>query len=193
MSLKENVDFIKDEISTEEKFFEGFFKLEKLWTKYKIAIIGGVTIVIVAFAGTAINNYLQTQNKIKANIAFNTLLENPKDIEASAILKDANPKLFTIATALINTKNQKNEIVNIEFLDEISKYDIAINKNDIEAINKIILSSTFLLKEYAIFQKALMLTLDKKYLDAKETLKLIPSNSSVSKLSDKLKHHLLTH
>ena len=58
---------LKEEISTEEKFFEGFFKLEKLWTKYKIAIVGGATLIIVAFAGTSINNYIQTENKIKAN------------------------------------------------------------------------------------------------------------------------------
>ena len=62
----------------------------------------------------------------------------------------------------------------------------------LETINKTILGSTFLLKEYAIFQKALMQTLDNKYTDAKETLKMIPDNSAVSQLSNKLKHHLLT-
>ena len=49
MNLKENVDLIKDEISTEEKFFESFFKVEKFWKKYKVAIIGISVVTIVSF------------------------------------------------------------------------------------------------------------------------------------------------
>ena len=39
MSLKENVSYIKDEISTEEQFFENFFKIEKFYKKYKKIIL----------------------------------------------------------------------------------------------------------------------------------------------------------
>ncbi len=189
MSIKEHVNFLKEEISTEEKFFEGFFKLEKVWEKYKLVIIGGAALTIVAFAGININKYLETQNKIKANTAFNILLENPQDSTASAILKDTNPKLLTIANHLAS---KQNTAVNLKFIDEISSFNMAIDQNDLEKLNKTILNSKFLLKEYAIFQKALMQTLNLKYTDAKETLKLIPANSPVLKLSNKLNHYLLT-
>jgi len=189
MSLKEKVDFLKEEISTEEKFFEGFFKLEKIWKKYKVAIIGVVSISIVAFAGLNIKAYLETQNKIKANIAFNTLLDDPQNIGAKKVLKDLNPQLLTIALYL---KNKENKLANIQFLDKISEFNAAIEKNDLDSINKIILNSKFLLKEYALFQKALIQTLNENYVDAKETLALIPANSAVSQLSNKLKHYLLT-
>jgi len=85
MSLKENVDLIKDGISTEEKFFESFFKVEKFWKKYKIAIIGIGVIVIVSLLGLQIKNYIVTKNNMEANNAFNTLLENPNDAKAKAI------------------------------------------------------------------------------------------------------------
>lgn len=192
MSLKEDVNFLKDEISTQEKFIESFFKLEKVWAKYKMMIIGTIFIVIIAFIGMNINAYLQTQNTIKANNAFNILLNDTENTEAKVILKDLNPKLLMIITHLENTKNGKNETINLEFLDELTKYNMAIEKNDLEAIDKIILNSKFLLKEYALFQKALILTINKNYADAKETLDLIPANSTVLELSNKLKHHLLT-
>ena len=55
MSVKEHVEFLKEEISTEERFFEGFFKLEKVWEKYKLVIIGGATLTIAGFIGVNIN------------------------------------------------------------------------------------------------------------------------------------------
>lgn len=189
MSIKENLDYIKEEMSTEEKFFESFFKLEKVWKKYKIVIIGGAALVILGFGGTNINEYLQTQTKIKANIAFNTLLENPQDASAAAVLKDANPKLFAILNHLTS---KKNIVTNVQFIDEISAFNQALNKNDIDKLNKTLLGSRFLLKEYAMFQKALMQTLNKQYTDAKETLKLIPATSTTAQLANKLNHYLLT-
>jgi len=189
MSLKENIDFLKDEITTEEKFFEGFFKLEKIWKKYKIVIIGIVVVGFVGFIGTNITQYIQLQNKIKANKSFNALLNNPQDTKAKETLKGLNPELLTIATYLTSGKTK---VVNIEFLDKLTKFNSAISNNDLDALNKIGLDSKFLLKEYALFQKALAQTISKKYTDAKETLSLIPENSAVSKLSNKLKHYLLT-
>ena len=192
MSLQEKVEYLKEEMSTEEKFFEGFFKLEKIWKKYKIVLISVVSLLFMGFVGTNINDYMQEQNTIKANNAFNALLENRKDAEAINILKDLNPKLLKIANYLQDKKDGKNEAVNIEFLDEIVKFNMALNENNLDVINKSILNSKFVLKEYALFQKALILTIDKKYLDAKETLALIPDTSTVAELSNKLKHHLLT-
>jgi hypothetical protein len=50
----------------------------------------------------------------------------------------------------------------------------------------------FLLKEFALFNKALIFANNKKYVDAKETLKLIPQNSQVNNLVVLLNHYLLT-
>ncbi len=33
MSLKENVDYVKDELNTEEKFLESFVKVERFYKK----------------------------------------------------------------------------------------------------------------------------------------------------------------
>ena len=78
MSLKENVDYIKEEISNEEKFFESFFKVEKFYKKYKFIIIALVVLVLGYFITTNILSYVKEQNAIAANKAYNTLLKIQK-------------------------------------------------------------------------------------------------------------------
>ena len=192
MSLKENVDFIKDEISTEEKFVEGFFKLEKFWKKYKVVTIGAISVVIILVAGISINNYQTKQNNINANIAFDELLVNSSNVKAQATLKELNPTLLSIVNYINSAKNNKKVVVDAEYLKQLSQFNIALDKNDINAINKVELDPKFLLKEYALFQKALIQTLNKDYKKAKTTLALIPNNSSVVQLSTQLSHYLLT-
>ncbi len=50
----------------------------------------------------------------------------------------------------------------------------------------------FLLKEFAIFNKALLLANEGKFKDAKTALNLIPQSSKAYELSSLLKHYLLT-
>lgn len=192
MSLKENVGFIKDEISTEEKFFEGFFKLEKVWARYKIAIISVGAVILLSFIGLNVNEYLETKTKIEANQAFNTLLKNPKDTNAINTLKNTNPVLLEAITYISNQQDGKQTKTNVQFLKELSEYNIATTKNNLDEINKLTLNSQFLLKEYAMFQKALIQTSNNNFKDAKETLKLIPDNSPVNQLANMLQHYLLT-
>jgi len=50
----------------------------------------------------------------------------------------------------------------------------------------------FLLKEFALFNKALILTQEGEYSQAKQTLQLIQKDSQVSDLVALLNHYLLT-
>ena len=190
MSLQENVSFIKDEISTQEKFFENFFKIEKFYKKYKIAIFGVLVLAIGYFATITTNNYLDEQNMIASNNAYNKVLKTPTDKINLAILKDSNAKLFEIA--LYQTSTDKTKQNNIEFIKDITLYNKAIAQNNIKALNSLIINPNFILKDFALFNKALILSNDKKYAMAKDTLKIISENSAVSPLSNMLQHYLLT-
>jgi len=190
MSLKENVDYIKEEISNEEKFFESFFKVEKFYKKYKFIIIALVVLVLGYFITTNILSYVKEQNAIAANKAYNTLLQDPTNKEAIEILKEKNKTLFNIAMYKINKDNTAD--VDVIYLDNIAKFNKAVANNDIEQLNKLILDPTFVLKDYALFNKALILSNNKEYKKAKETLKNIDKNSQVNTLADLLRHYLLT-
>jgi hypothetical protein len=190
MSLKENVAYIKDEISNEEKFFESFFKLEKFYKKYKY-------IIIIVFVGTFgyfiisnIMKYVNEQNTIKANNAYNKVLKNPNDTNSLAILKETNAKLLEIAN-FINTKD-KTKAIDVIYLKQIAMYNKAIKNNDIKMLNKLIINQQFVLRDYAIFTKALIQVEQKNYKKAKNTLKSISNDSGIEALSDMLKHFLLT-
>ncbi|MBT3280632.1 MAG: hypothetical protein HOF69_05020 [Campylobacteraceae bacterium] len=190
MSLKENVDYIKNEIDTEEKFLEGFVKLERVFKKYKFLLISTVAVVLIAFIGNSVKNYLDNETKLKANAAYNTLQTNPNDTVALAILKDTNENLYNIVLFL----NSKKETTNIDslFLKELSEYAVAIEKSDMSKLNSLTMNQDFILKEYVIFNKALLETKNNEFEKAKKTLEAIGEDSTISKIVNSLRHYLIT-
>jgi len=190
MSLKQNMNYIKEEISSEEKFFESFFKLEKFYRKYKLIIILSVVGVLTYFIATSTLSYLKEQKNIKANTAYNKVLLNPSDTKSMDELKQSNAQLFEIAKYKNEKDNTaKNDII---YLKQIALYNQAIKDNNIKALDELIIDTNFVLRDYAIFNKALILSSNKEYTKAKASLELISDASGVKQLSDMLKHFLLT-
>lgn len=192
MSIKENVDYVKTELSSEEKFLENFVKSERLFKKYKTLIFAFVTIVIVGIIGFFIKENIAQSNKFEANIAFNKVLENSNDTQALAVLKDKNPQLYDIAIFLQARKEAKSAQINVPLLKELSKYQTALANKNIAELDNLSMQNDFLLKEFAIFNKALLLTNEGKFNEAKTTLALIPQTSRAFELAKLLNHYLLT-
>ncbi len=186
MSLKENVDYIKQEIGTEEKFLEGFVKFERIYKKYKFVIISSCVSIALLVVGVYTKDYLDNENKLKANEAYNKLLSDPANTVALATLKDTNIELYNIVTSKGESK------VQMPYLKELAAYSKAMEESNIKALDTLIMNPEFILKEYAIFNKALLQAKNGDYVSAKETLKLISKDSQVAKLSDSLKHYLIT-
>lgn len=192
MSIKENVDYIKEELSSQEKFLENFVKGERFYKKYKTLIFAFIAIVILGGIGLVIKNNIDESNKLKANIAFNKVLENSTDTQALEELKNTNEKLYEVALFLQAKKENKAVEVNIPLLKELSKYQVALANKNVDELTNLSMQNDFLLKEFAIFNKALLLSNEGKYDDAKATLKLIPQTSKAFELANLLNHYLLT-
>lgn len=188
MSLKENVDYIKEEISTEETFLEKFLQLEKFYKKYKKVIFGVASISFLFFIGVNISNYIKEQDLIKDNMMFNKVLSNNEDKISLEYLKQNNQQLYKLAIYMKN----KDSATDLEFLKELSIYSKAIKENNIDKISSVSVKQDFLLKDFAIFNKALIQAQNKQYKEAKETLSVIAITSDVRKLVDMLNHFLLT-
>jgi len=188
MSLKEDVNYIKKEISAEESYMESVFKIEKLFKKYKNAIIGIVAIVIFSTVGFYVSAYFTEQNKIQANTAFNTLLKNPNNKEAMAILQVKNPKLYQILQYRLDDTKE----IDVEFFKDLAIYTKAIQSQSVKGLNSVTQSQEFILKDFALFNKALIQTQESKFTEAKETLKLIQLKSEVAPMAKMLEHFLLT-
>lgn len=192
MSLKENVDYVKEELNSEEKFLEGFVKVERFYKKYKLIIIAAVVIVIGSIIGLYTTKSIQESNKLEANIAFNKVIENPKDSAAMATLKEKSAQLYQVAQFIEANKAGKVADIQVKYLKELSDYQTALNAKDINKLNSVSMQNDFLLKEFAIFNKALLQVNEGKFEDAKVTLKLIPSDSKASDLVNILNHYLVT-
>ncbi len=192
MSIKENVDYVKTGLSSEEKFLESFVKSERFFKKYKTLIFAFVIIIIVGIIGFFIKENLAQSNKLKANIAFNQVLENSNNAQALATLKDKNPQLYDIALYLQAKKEAKVAQISVPLLKELSKYQTALANKNISELDNLSMQNDFLLKEFAIFNKALFLTNEGKFNEAKTTLALIPQTSKAFELAKLLNHYLIT-
>jgi len=192
MSLKENINFVKEELNSEEKFLEGFVKFEKFYKKNKVIVIGVVAVAILAVGGMSFKSYTNSVNKKESNIAFNSFLKDNNDKAALEKLQSTNKQLFEVATYLKAKNEKKDAEISITFLKDLSEYSKAVKAQNIDKLSSLSMQSDFLLKEFALFNKALILTNEAKYIDAKETLKLIPKKSRVNDLVVLLNHYLLT-
>ena len=192
MSIKENVDYVKEELSSQEKFLENFVKGERFYKKYRTLIFAFIAIVIVGTIGTIIKKNIDESDKLKANLAFNKVLVNSNDVEALEILKNKNPELYEVALFLQMKKDNKTVDINVPLLKELSKYQVAMANQSINELNNLSMQNDFLLKEFAIFNKALILSNEGKYEEAKTALKLIPQTSKAFELANLLNHYLLT-
>lgn len=191
MSIKENVNYAKDELSSEEKFLENFVKGERFFRKYKTLIFAIVVLAIIVPIGYVIKKDLDESNKLEANAAFNKFLES-NDEKALATLKDKNEKLYEIALFLQARKDNKTVEINTPVLKELAKFQIAMESKNTKELENLSMQNDFLLKEFAIFNKALLLTNEGKFEEAKTALKQIPQTSKATELANLLNHYLLT-
>ncbi|MDX9795226.1 MAG: hypothetical protein RBT24_00190 [Arcobacteraceae bacterium] len=192
MSLKENVEFVKKELDSEEKFLESFVKVERFYKKNKKILLAGVVALVVGVSGYSIKNYVNAQNKAQSNIAFTQFLNDNNNEAALATLKDTNTRLYNVALYIKSKNGPTADVVNDKYLGTLVAYKKAIEEKNIDQLNTLSMQKDFLLKEFALFNKALILTQEGEYSQAKQTLQLIQKDSQVSDLVALLNHYLLT-
>lgn len=192
MSLKENVEFVKKELDSEEKFLESFVKVERFYKKNKKILLAGVVALVVGVSGYSIKNYVNAQNKAQSNIAFTQFLNDNNNEAALATLKDTNTRLYNVALYIKSKNSPTMDVVNDKYLGTLVAYKKAIEEKNIDQLNTLSMQKDFLLKEFALFNKALILTQEGEYSQAKQTLQLIQKDSQVSDLVALLNHYLLT-
>lgn len=178
-------------MSSEEKFIENFVKGERFFKKYKTLIIAVVVILIIGLIGFTVKKSMDNSNKHDANIALSQFLENG-DEKALETLKNKNEKLYEVALFLQAKKDNKIPSIELPLLKELVKFQTATASNNIEELNSLSMQNDFLLKEFALFNKALILVNQGKYEEAKKELSQISQTSKAYELATLLNHYLLT-
>ena len=186
---------VKDELNSEEQFFEKAVQTERFVKKYKKPLIGIVAATVIAVAIGSIYDITQ-QNKIDAsNAALNVLMVDAGNKEAQTQLKSLNPKLYDVwslsqalktknADALRDLKTSKALVVS-----DLAEYELAAIDEDETALESYAQRNGALLKDLAQLEAAVILMNKGDKEAARAKLSMIDINSPVYQLSQSLAHY----
>lgn len=122
MSVKNNLDYIKNEFSNDEKMLENAFRLEILYKRYKRVIWGLAAVLVALFAGGAILSFYKEKNAQKFSAIYDAALENSNDENLKKLAENENLyDLYSLRQALNNG--------NVSELERLSK-----SKNELVAM-----------------------------------------------------------
>jgi len=189
MSIKDELNHVKEELSGDEKILESAFKLERIYKKYKILIWGILLLLIVGFGGNAAWGAYQQSKLASANDAFLTLQKDPKDSAALAKLKANNPKLLALfqlhqalasgsVDALKTLESNRDPIVS-----DVAKYHVGVLSG--HPVDSVYYHDLSVIEEAYADLKA------GNKSAAKDKLSLISETSPVAKIAQLLKHATL--
>jgi hypothetical protein len=189
VSIKDDVNYVKTELSGDEKVLESAFKLESLYKKYKMVIWGAVGAAVLFFAVTTGMEVLKQSRLEAANQAFLTLQQKADDAKALAILKENNPALYELY--ILSQAVKKQDVKALESLSR-SKSDIISDMSRYSAavIEKKPVDSK-LYKEMAYLEEAYVAIKSGDIVQAKNKLELIDERSSLAKLAKLLEHSII--
>ena len=187
MSLKENIDAIKEELTTEEKFLESVIKGETFFKKNKKLIIAVSIAIVLGVVGSMAYNYLKEQKLQKSNELYMSLLQKD-DASKADELKSINPKLYELYSFQVMLKSDKidSSVVNDKILKDLLSYEKASKEGSLEAYTK----QDSLLKEFAYIQEAYSYMKKGNVKKADEVLGYVSPVSPLYQMAKSLKHYM---
>ena len=195
MSFKNNIEMVKEELNSEEKFFERAVITEKFVKKYKKAIVGSL-IAIVVIVSANIAYEANKQAKIEsANKALLALSKNSKNSDALQKLKEVSPNLYNvwIFSKAIAEKNLAflKEIKNSKtiLIDDLVKYELAQDTKDVKALDEYASKQDAIYRDLALVQSAVILMNNKKIDEAHQELSKVSVQSPLSNIAKSLLHY----
>ena len=186
MSIKDDVNYVKTELSGDEKVLESAFKLETFYKKYKSVIWGSAIALVLYFAVTSGMEALRASKLAAANQALLTLQQNPDDSNALSILKENNPALYEVYTFSVAAK--KEDLKGIaaaksshnEILSDMARYsEGAIVKKPVDSK---------LYTEFSYLEEAYMALQSGDIQKAKSKLEMVDSRSQLAPFAKLLEH-----
>jgi len=188
MSLKDDVKFVKEELSSDEKLLESAFRLERVYRKHRSKIFVVLALLIAGIGGRVLYGAYHQYRLEQANEALLVLRKNPADTAAMKRLEKNNPRLYHLYnySLSINRKDAsslprpgKGE----EILEDIVRYhrNVLVGKA----------GDSRYYHDLSLVEKAYMLLKKGEKEKARAQLVLVPENSPVAGIARLLKHSTL--
>lgn len=179
MGTKENIEYIKNELSNEEKFLESVIKAEKFYKKHKKKIVGILAALVIAGVGYVGYDMKAEHDLRVSNEAYQKLLQNPDDKEALQTLQVKNEKLYHLFLYQQAVKNKNKDALqkiatgSDPILADLAKYHVAALDKDSAALDRYAIDSNAILRELAILDESYLMMGQKRIAKAREKLSKI--------------------
>ncbi|MRI83576.1 MAG: hypothetical protein C6I00_04070 [Nitratiruptor sp.] len=195
MSAKENLEYIKKELSSEEQFLESLIKAEKFYKRYRKPLLGGLLLLL--FLGVGYWGYqLKREHDLKvSNEAYARLLQNPQDAQALQILQEKNPRLYQLYRyqEALKRKDPKlfKELVQVDepILQDLARYHLAVLKKDQKGLSRYAKGGEALLQEMALLGSGWLLYERGAISQGHQEIELVPTNSPAAPFAALLRHY----
>ena len=195
MSLKQDIEMVKEELNSEEKFFEKAVMTENFVKKYKNYLIAAVVAVVV-IVGANIGYSINKQNTLDAaNKTLTKLNQDPTNKELIAKLENLSPALHDVwqySQALVNkdlTTLKSLESSNALLVSDLASYAQASDSKNVSALDNYALKQNSIYKDLAQVQAAVILMNSSKIDEAHEKLSMIGVNSPLAQVANALMHY----
>jgi len=195
LGTKENIEYIRQELTSEEKFLESLIKVEKFYKKYRKKLIGGALLLLIGTVGY-IGYELKRDHDLRvSNQAYQQLLRGEGGPEALAILKEKNPPLYRLY--LYQTSIEKGDLQGLKevrdsddrVLSDLAQYHIGLLERDDKELKSYGNRSDTLLREMALLDTAYLLYLKGSIGEGHSQLEKIGKESPAHPFSLLLRHY----
>ena len=188
MGIKENLQAVKEEISTEEQFLEGMIKSERFFKRNKKYLLAILVVCVVGSIGYSIQTMMETDRLKQSNEAYMTLLSDPSNAQALSILKQKNDKLYTMyELQLALTTNDKDVLTRLSNATDMVVSAIA--SYGLSQVDKQSVPKGELFAGMVALQEGYALLKDAKINEAKVKFAQIDINSPLKQVAQNLEHY----
>ena len=195
MSIKNDIEMIKEELTSEEKFFEKSVITERFVKKYKNILIAGVAFIVVGVTGNIVYDINKESSAKEANAALVSLQANPSDANTLMQLKSLSPALHDVyiySKAVADKDSKTLESLKdskVLPLADLIRYELAQSKQDVNELTTYALAQDAIYKDLAQVQSAIILMNDGQTDKAHSKLQTIEEASPLSKIAKALLHY----
>jgi len=186
---------VKEELNSEEKFFEKAVITEKFVKKYKNLMIAAV-VGIVVLVGANIAYDFNKQSQIRAaNDALLVLSKDAQNSEALLTLKSISPDLYDVW--IYSNAVAKGDMLTIKklinskaiMIGDLASYEVALDSKDPQTLDSYASKQNAVYRDLALVQSAILLMGNAEIEKAHERLSKISSQSSMNKIAVALLHY----
>lgn len=192
MSIKENLQVVKEEISSDEKMLESVFRIEAFIKKYKFLFIALIVAGLGWIAWLYASDYLKEQKAIKSTALMEKIQSNVEDENAWNELKKENAPLYEMmrfSYAIKNNNTQELEQMKNSsnpFISAYSSYEVASLTENFSSLK----DGDF--SDLALLQEGYLLVSKKDYTQALNKLNGISNTSELKDFALRIGHYGIT-